>query len=273
MMVNKPYCIDLYQGDAVSDDPTPLAGLDLVAGDGIPFLIHKASEGLTETDSRYAARRAKWMAGGAVTLVDVDGTTITVARKWGAYQFLHGASEASAIQEAKHFITTAALEPGDEPFADWETVGKSYSPPAACADAFCKTVEDAIGRPCWVYGGNVPREQLSFANIPDAMLEAFAARALWFCQYGPFNPKKLPRPWQAVGYPILHQDDGDTYGPGPHRIPGITTLCDNSTVIGPMTVAKLAAAWGTPGKSVPATAAVSPATSGGSIWQRLFARL
>jgi hypothetical protein len=273
MAPNKPCCIDLFQGDDVSDDPTPLAGFDLVAAAGIPFLIHKASEGLTEVDSRYAPRRAKWMAGAPVTLTDVDGASITVPRKFGAYHFFHGADEKSAVAEAKHFLAAAALTSADEGFLDWETVGKSYEPSAVIADAFCKTVEDALGRPCWVYGGNVPREQL--ATAPDALLEAFAARPGWFCQYGAYQPALLPKPWQATG-PVLWQDDGDNYGPGPHRIPGITTLCDNSTVVGNMTVAKLAAAWGAYPTVAPVGAAPPPQASLAprqSIWQALLAKV
>lgn len=240
MTVNKPCCIDIYSGDEVSDKPTYLAGLDLVAAAGIPFLIHKASEGTGYADPRYAARRQKWMAGGPVSLVDVDGTPITIKRTWGAYHFFHGASVSSAVQEANFFLRTAALTDADEPFLDWEAVGKSgYQPSPAIADAFCSAIEDAIGRPCWVYSGNVAREQL--ARAPSAMIERFGKRPLWFCQYGNYRPDLVPRAWKE---PTLWQDDGDQYGPGPHTIPGIARYCDNSTVVGSMTVAKLSAAWG-----------------------------
>jgi Glycosyl hydrolases family 25 len=256
--MNHPCCVDLYDGDEIlGKTGDPLAGLDLVAAYGVPFLIHKASEGLTETDREYAARRAKWMSGPPVRLTDVDGSVIIVPRKFGAYHFFHGASTTSAIQEARHFKVTASLSSADEPFMDWETVGKSYEPTAEIADAFCQEIEQLLGRTCWVYGGNVPREQLESAS--DALLARFASRPIWFCEYGVYDPKKLPRAWQATG-PILDQDDGDAYGPGPHRIPGVKTLCDNSTVVGSMTVAKLAAAWG----AAPQTASAL------NTWQRLW---
>lgn len=238
-MVARPYCIDIYQGDEVSDSPSPLAGLDRVKADQIAFLFHKATEGTSERDMRYAARRAKWMSGGAVSVIDVDGMTLSLPPHWGAYHFFHGQDAAA---EAKNFLAAAALEAGDAACIDWENVGKSaYTPPAAIADEFCCRVEDATGRACWVYGGNVPREQLA-AKLPSAMLDRFAARPLWFCEYGNYRPSLLPAPWKTHG-PALWQDDGDAYGPGPHRIPGIANLCDNSTVVGAMTVAKLAAAW------------------------------
>ncbi len=241
-MVNKPYCIDIYQGDNVSDNPTPLAGFDQVRAAGIAFLFHKASEGAGYRDMRYGPRRVAWMASGSIAVTDVDGTVLSLRPRFGAYHFFHGVDIAN---EARTFLTAAALTDADAACCDWENVGKSgYSPPAAACDEFCSRVEDAIGRTCWVYGGNVPREQLS-GRLPSAMLERFAARNFWFCEYGS-RITGIPLPWAKTG-PTLWQDDGDTYGPGPHRIPGITTLCDNSTVVGAMTVAKLDRVWaGTP---------------------------
>ena len=95
-MVTKPYCIDIYQGDEVSDSPTPLAGFSQVKAQGIAFLIHKASEGDGYHDSRYGPRRDSWMGGDAIAVTDVDGAELKLAPRWGAYHFFHGASEASA---------------------------------------------------------------------------------------------------------------------------------------------------------------------------------
>jgi GH25 family lysozyme M1 (1,4-beta-N-acetylmuramidase) len=241
-MVNKPCCIDIYSGDNVSDSPTPLAGFDQVKAQGIPFCIHKASEGLGYADPAYARRRVAWMNGVAVPVTDVDGQALSLLPVWSAYHFFHGASEASAIAEAKSYLGIAQLGPRDLPMLDWENVGASgYSPSAIIANAFCSTVEDALGRVCPVYGGNVPREQLT-ANLGSTMLDRFTARPFWFCAYGNYNAALLPLPWQKTG-PWLWQDDGDKYGPGPHTIPGITTLCDNSTLVAPMTVKQLYADW------------------------------
>lgn len=242
MAVFKPICIDIYQGDDVSDDPTPLAGLDLVKAQGVAFLIHKASEGPTEQDSRYAARRAKWMSTGTIPVTEVDGSTLSLQPRFGAYHFFHGQDPAT---EAKNFLAAATLTPNDEAFIDWENVGASgYAPPAAAADAFCCAVEDAIGQSCDVYGGNVPREQLAMSGVSSAIIDRFADRMLWLCGYGGFQPSWMPLPWQSQKYPWLWQDDGDQYGPGPHTMPGIARYCDNSTVIGPVTVRQLYAEWG-----------------------------
>lgn len=238
MSINKPCCIDIYQGDEVSDNPTPLAGLDLVKKQGIFALIHKATEGMGFYDKRYAARRAKWMSGDPIAVTDVDGAALSLAPVFGAYAFFHGVNPAA---EAKYFLSIAKPGPADLSIIDWENVGASgYAPPAEAADVFCQTVEQATGRACAVYGGNVPRERL--AGISGALLDRFTARPFWFCQYGSYQPNLLPMPWKKTG-PWLWQDDGDRYGPGPHTIPGMIGLCDNNTVVAPMTFAKLHVQW------------------------------
>jgi hypothetical protein len=47
----------------------------------------------------------------------------------------------------------------------------------------------------------------------------------------------------AIAGKVKFFNETKGFGPGPHRIPGITTLCDNSTVVGAMTVAKLDQLW------------------------------
>ena len=239
-MTYKPYCIDIYQGDEVlgANDE----GFAQVNAAGIAFLDHKASQGTGEVDKRCALRRAKWMDGVAVHVTDVDGKILLIPPKFGFYHFNGGAD---ATAEANHFIATvkaSGYEPGDDLCLDWEDIGASgYQMPATWADQFCDTVEQACGFAMKVYGGDAPRQQL--AKAPVALLERFAARRLWFCEYGILQPKLVPLPWQAAGL-FQFQDDGDQYGPGPHTIPGITGYCDNSTVVGAMTVAKLLAGWG-----------------------------
>jgi hypothetical protein len=241
--VNQPYCIDLYQGDNVIDSPGPLGGFSQVKAQGIAFLDHKASEGVSERDSRVASRYSHWMDGGTITVSDVDGTTLILAPRFGFYHF-NGTGAASA--EAANFI--AAVKPifnkGDDLCLDWEDIGASgYQQAALWADDWCKAVEDWCGFPIKVYGGDAPREQLVPSRASSTVLNNFASRRLWFCEYGSFNPRLVPLPWQSTG-PFQWQDDGDQDGPGPHRIPGISNYCDNSTVVGAMTVAKLNAMWG-----------------------------
>jgi lysozyme len=242
-VVNKPCCIDLYQGDNVIDSPGPLGGFSQVKAQGIAFLDHKASQGVAEQDSRVAARYSAWMNSATIAVTDVDGTQLKLTPRFGFYHF-NGTSSASA--EAANFIATVKpiFNKGDDLCLDWEDIGASgYQQPASWADDFCKAVEDWCGFPIKIYGGDAPREQLVASRASSTVLDNFASRRLWFCEYGPFSPMLLPLPWQSGG-PFQWQDDGDDSGPGPHTIPGISNLCDNSTVVGTMTVAKLNAAWG-----------------------------
>ena len=246
-MTYRPYCIDIYQGDDVvgANDE----GLAQVKAMGIAFMDHKASQGTGETDQRCALRRSKWMDGVAIPVVDVDGTALQLMPKFGFYHF-NGGVDATA--EANWFISRVKLagyQPGDDLCLDWEDIGASgHQMSAVWADQFCDTVEQWCGFNIKVYGGDAPREQL--ASIPSSLHDRFAARRLWFCEYGILQPKLVPRPWQTVGI-FQFQDDGDQYGPGPHTIPGIERYCDNSTVIGSMTVAKMNAQWA--GVTAPST--------------------
>ena len=241
--MNPPFCIDLYEGDDVIDLPgLPLAGFVQVKALGIAFLDHKASEGTNERDMRCANRRIHWMDGKAISVTDVDGTMLSVFPHFGFYHF-NGTG--AAIAEASNFKASAiaaGYQPGDDLTLDWEDIGASgYQQPATWADDFCNAIEDWCGFPMKVYGGDAPRQQLAKAS--GTVLNNFTKRRLWFCQYGAFAPALVPFPWEASG-PLQWQDDGDQWGPGPHTLPGIERYCDNSTLVGTMTVAKLVNNWG-----------------------------
>jgi len=240
-MINKPCCIDINHDNEISDSSSALSGLDQVKAQGIFALIHKATEGTTFTDPRYNARRMKWMSGDPISVVDTDDTFLKLSPLWGAYAFGHGVDGPS---EAKYFLKAAQLRDGDMPFLDWEAVGASgFQPSLEYADAFCSTVEDALGRVCAVYGGNVPRERFDADHAPAAVVDRFSQRPLWFCAYGGIKLLvQMPQPWVKTGA-FLWQDDGDQYGPGPHKIPGISGYCDNSTVVSPMTFKELHDTW------------------------------
>ena len=240
MILNKPYCIDIFQGDTVQGYNDE--GFAQVKAAGIAFLDHKASQGTDEIDRMCAARRKAWMDGVAVPVVDIDGVTYHVVPQFGFYHF-NGAGPAAS--EAAHFIAAvkaAGFAPGDDLCLDWEDIGASgYQQPATWADDFCNVVENWCGFAMKVYGGDAPRDQLAKAS--SAIIDRFATRRLWFCQYGQFRPDLVPVAWKSSG-PFQWQDDGDQWGPGPHTIAGLKGYCDNSTVVGVMTVAKLYAGWG-----------------------------
>jgi GH25 family lysozyme M1 (1,4-beta-N-acetylmuramidase) len=230
-LMSSPFVIDLYHGDNVQDTPGPLGGFARVKASGIAFLIHKASEGLAAVDSRYQARRAAWMNGVPVTVTDVNGEILQLAPRFAAYHFLHGQDPEG---EARHFLATAQLRPGDDAVVDWEQVGATgFQPSADAVDAFCNVVERARGFPIIVYSGNVAKEQLKGKD------PRFAKRRLWLAQYS--THFTVQESWAS---PWLWQNNGDQMGPGPSTIPGIDGFCDNSTIVPPMTIKRLYAEWG-----------------------------
>jgi hypothetical protein len=251
-MTNKPFCIDIYQGDDVIDYPgKPLGGFALVKAQGIAFLDHKASQGTGMVDSRVAARYAAWMDGNPIAVTDVDGTQLSLKPRFGFYHF-NGGSTAPA--EAAHFLSVVKplFNKGDDLCLDWEDLGASGTQMSAqWADDFCNAVEDWCQFPIKIYGGDAPREQMARAS--STVLSNMSTRRMWFCQYGTFQPSLVPVPWKNSSQGVFQwQDDGDQYGPGPHTIPGIANYCDNSTVVGGMTAAKIYALWGggTPSEGV-----------------------
>jgi len=244
--MSKPYVIDLYHDDNVQDTPGPLGGFARVKASGIAFLIHKATEGTSDIDPRYVARRTAWMSGGSIPVIDVDGTRLQLMPRFAAYHFFHGQDP---VAEAQHFLQVADLRPGDDAVVDWERVGGAggYDPSANAVDQFCNIVEQKLGFPIIVYSGDVAKQQLVGKDA------RFAKRRLWLAEYG--NSWRVQGSWS---YPWLWQNNGDKYGPGPNSIDGIDGYCDNSTVAVPhMTVAKLYADWG--GGKEPAPAALAAA--------------
>jgi lysozyme len=207
MTARKPLVIDIYYGDQVQD-------FALTKAFGIVGVIHKASEATGFADKLYAARRK--LATG-------------LGMKWGAYHFFHGAEP---VAEADHFLDVAEPDADTLVALDWEDVPHLGGPSAAKARAFLERIEDRLGRKAVIYSGNVAKEELKGADA------YFAAHRLWLCQYGP--AWRVQPSWQR---PWLWQNNGDDYGPGPHTIPGLKGLCDNNTIIDPMTVDQLLAEW------------------------------
>jgi lysozyme len=207
MTVNKPLVIDIYYGDEVQDFAATKAF-------GVVGVIHKASEATGFVDKLYAARRK---------------LAVDLGLKWGAYHFFHGADPAA---EADHFLAAAAPDAETLVALDWEDVPRLGAPGAAAARAFCERIEDKLGRMPVIYSGNVAKEEIKGAD------PYFGKHRLWLAQYG--TRWSVQPSWRA---PWLWQNNGDNYGPGPHGIPGIRGLCDNNTVVAPMTVDDLTSQW------------------------------
>jgi GH25 family lysozyme M1 (1,4-beta-N-acetylmuramidase) len=207
MTASKPLVIDIYYGDPVQD-------FDAVKAFGIVGVIHKATEGTAFDDKLYAHRRKAF---------------VDLGLKWGAYHFFHGAQPKL---EADHFLSVAQPDADTLVALDWEDVPHLGAPGADKARAFLERIEEKLGRKAVIYSGNVAKEEIAG---PDAY---FGAHRLWLCQYGP--AWRVQPSWQR---PWLWQNNGDSYGPGPHQIPGIRGNCDNNCIIAPMTADDLMRDW------------------------------
>ncbi len=205
-MINPPAVIDIYHGDNVTD-------FAKVKASGIIGVIHKASQGTSIPDHAYASRRKQALAAGLL---------------WGAYHFM---SLEDGAAQAEHFLSMADVDASTLVALDWENVGNA-EPSAHLAGAFLQEVASKINRRPVIYSGNVAKEQIVGVDT------FFAQHKLWLCQYGPHWI--VQQSWKA---PWLWQNNGDSYGPGPHHIPGISGLCDNNCLVDPMTVDELRTGW------------------------------
>ncbi len=204
-----PLVIDAYHGDTIND-------FGKIKAAGIIGFIHKASQGGSVVDQMYATRRKLAVADGLL---------------WGAYHFFD--FTASPQAQADHFLSVAAPDSNTLVCLDWENIG-SKEPSAARAKSFLEEIENKIGRKAVIYSGNVAKEQVGGVDA------YFGSHRLWLCQYS--TEWKVQESWQ---YPWLWQQNGDSYGPGPHRFPGTSGLMDNSTIVDPVTVERLTGEWAT----------------------------
>jgi lysozyme len=202
----KPLVIDIYHGNGVND-------FSRVKASGILGAILKASQGTEIVDRSYATRRKLARAAGLLV---------------GAYHFM--SLEDPAVQ-ADHFLSVADTDDDLLLALDWENVSRS-SPTAEQAKVFLERVAAVTGRRAVIYSGNVAKERIS---AKDAF---FGAHRLWLAQYG--ASWTVQESWEK---PWLWQNNGDRTGQGPHQIPGISGLTDNSTIVEGMTEADLTAQW------------------------------
>lgn len=205
--MSKPLVVDIYHGDVVLD-------FAKVKAAGIVGVIHKATQGGGIVDHAYATRRKSALAAGLL---------------WGAYHFFD--FSASPVAQADHFLSVANADEKTLVALDWENVG-AREPSAALARAFLHEIEAKLGRKAVIYSGNVAKEQIAGKD------DYFGSHRLWLCQYG--AAWKVQASWER---PWLWQNNGDSYGPGPHHIAGLAGLIDNNCIIDPMTAEQLMTEW------------------------------
>lgn len=206
-----PLVIDIYHGNPVTD-------FAAVVNSGIVGVIHKAYEAGV-TDKLYAVRRKAFTDAGL--------------KCWGAYCFFHGSDRGgNPVKEVDNFLIAADPDENTLIALDWETDEDGYVPTLTDAKAFLEEIEARLGRKAVVYSGNVAKEKIAGNDT------YMGSHRLWLAQYS--TQWKVQQSWIS---PWLWQCNGDGNGPGPHTIPGLSGLVDNSIVIPPMTVDDLIQQW------------------------------
>jgi lysozyme len=205
-MIINPMVVDIYHGDLVSSFPAAKQF-------GIRGVIHKATEGLTNTDHAYASRRAGAHDEGLL---------------WGAYHFIR---PGDPVAQADHFVDTA--EPDEHTLVALDH--EDAKVPLANALKFMMTVEARIGRKVALYSGFLIKAQAD-KPMPPGGRAYLADRRLWLAHYS--TAPTWPSIWKA---PWLWQYTGDGVGPSPHTIPGLQDRLDVNSFAG--TADELAAQW------------------------------
>lgn len=205
MTTINPKVVDTYGGNVV-------ASFEAVKSAGYIGVIHKATQ--FHQDAQYATRRPRALAAGL---------------KWGAYHFC---TDGDPKTQAHSFLSVAEPDKDTACYLDWEPYPGAHIPMTVKgALIFLQTVSAAIGRPCGVYGGSVPKELLIHAS--DADRAEIAKYPLWLSQYGPapmlLDYNKKPLPWTK--YKLWQFTDGNV-GPQPHGVPGMGKVVDISSYDG-----------------------------------------
>jgi lysozyme len=198
-----------------------------VKASGIKTVIAKATQGEGINDGYYLHNKIMAKQAGL---------------PFGSYHFTDW--DASPSAQAEKYLNVA--QPADDELMclDWEWAGPRKALwNAAQGEEFLRYIYAKTGRYSMIYGGIDVENMCS--NSPSAAF--FAQHRLWHAQYeAHFNTGPI---WK--NQPWLWQCDGDAYGPGPHYIPGVSDLCDNSIIVGTMTIDRLLAEWNGASAQVP----------------------
>ena len=191
MTVMVPRVVDIYWGDNVAGN-----NFQPAADAGVWGVIHKASQGTSMRDKKYAERRKAILEAGLLH---------------GAYHFNSGDNVDAQLD---NFF--AAADPDDTTLMvlDYEDNKKSPMSPKQMVE-FLRKGEERLGRKLAIYSGNRLKEDIG--KIKGEDLDYVLSHRLWLCQYGPRTvlPKGFSEWW-------LWQYTGDGIGSSPHYVPGIT---------------------------------------------------
>jgi lysozyme len=186
--------------------------------EGVVAVIHKATEGKTFKDPKYAAQRAKADALGLL---------------WGAYHF---ATNALVSQQLDNFAHVAApLRPHDFVALDYETNhpegGSDITMSLAQAEDFVQQFKARFGFTPAIYGSD-----LLTAAAAQHPTSALKDCKLWIAQYKIEPQPSLPSLWTKF---TLWQFTDGVNGDQPHKTAGVA--CDRNRFNG--TVDDLRIAW------------------------------
>lgn len=184
----QPRVIDIFHGNQVASD-----GFQKAASLGIWGVIHKASQGFSMKDSKYAERRKMALDAGLL---------------WGAYHFNSGDTVKSQVD---NFLSAARPDDKTLLCLDYEDY-KSMMTIDQVVE-FCELVEHQTNKPVVIYSGNTLKENISRLKPVD--FAYITKKRLWLCQYSsePKLPKGFDKYW-------LWQYTGDGNGPEPHSLVG-----------------------------------------------------
>lgn len=156
-MIRNNLVIDLSHHNIITD-------FDMIINSGVLGIIHKATEGTTFVDKKYANRKVAWL--------NRDGL-------WGAYHFIKRDGET----EAKHFLDVVNPDKQTLLALDYEVnIDKSE------CEKFVKVIFDETGRYPLFYINNA---MLNTDNFSDSILTNCP---LWVARYGGKSPN-IPAQW------------------------------------------------------------------------------
>ncbi len=187
---------------------------------GIVAVIHKASQGIGMSDSKYEINRQKARAAGLLL---------------GAYHF---GTKANGAAQADFFLSKA--DPDDQTLLvlDYEPNGNSTMT-LDQVRAFVRRVHQVTGKFPGLYSGNLIKSQLAGKPVDPILSQCF----LWIAQYAT-EPKDIPETWPT--WTLWQYTDGVS-GPAPHTVEGIGP-CDRNQFNG--TVSQLRELWGAANEAV-----------------------
>jgi len=188
-----------------------------IAADGIVGIIHKATEGMTFADKKYATRRQQALDAGLL---------------WGAYHFGVGGD---GSDQADFFLNTVKPDARTLVVLDYEPHVTGPTMTLDQAREFVDHTQEVLERCPGLYSGHLIKEQLAHQTTPDPILRNCF---LWIAQYN--GPRPLNVPPTFATWTFWQYTDG-VHGAVPHTVKGVGQ-CDRDQFNG--SLEQLRKLWG-----------------------------